>query len=77
MTSKELIRKYFEIGSIIWEEALQCALVTAELMNNTKLIEELTELYQSDLQRTNSPLLEKYYKRKTGEQMKLFEKNIK
>ena len=77
MTSKELIKKYFEIGSILWEEALQCAIITAELMNDNKLIDELTELYNNDLQKCNPEFAQKYFKRKTGEQMKLFETKTK
>jgi hypothetical protein len=65
--AKLLVSKHFEIGSLIMEEAIQCALVTAKFMNNNQVIEEIEQLKLKEFN-PNSPL-SKYWTNKSSEQV--------
>lgn len=65
--AKLLVQKHFEIGSLLLEEAIQCALVTAKFMNNNQVIEEIEQLKLKEYS-DNSPLA-KYWINKSNEQV--------
>lgn len=44
MKAKELIKKHFAIGTLIIDEAIQCAIITAQYINDQQLIDELNEI---------------------------------
>jgi hypothetical protein len=71
---KELISKHFTIGSVIWEEAIQCAMITAEYLNDAELIKELNEIKEKEII-PKSPLY-KYWmpkqKEEVAKQIELF-----
>lgn len=51
MTSiaKTLLSEHFKIGSILWEEAIESALVTANYLNDQNVINELNEIKSRDV----------------------------
>lgn len=63
--TKELISKHFSIGSLIMEEAIQCAMVTAEFLNDSEIINDLKEL--ADKENNPKSALAKYWENKRPE----------
>jgi hypothetical protein len=77
MTAKEIIKEHFKISSLIYEEALQSALITAQFLNDKKIIEEINVLIDIENNRHSySDFTKKYMSRKSVEQMQLFETKI-
>jgi len=67
MKAKELISKHFEIGSLIIDEAIQCALVTAHYLNDQELINELNIIKLKEY-KPESPLA-KYWENKPADRV--------
>jgi len=65
--AKELISKHFEIGSLIIDEAIQCALVTAHYLNDQELINILNEIKLKEYQPDSA--LAKYWENKSADRV--------
>lgn len=55
--AKRLLHRHFETGSLTWEEAIECALVTLEFYNAPDIEREILEIKKRDVYHptTNKP----------------------
>ena len=55
--AKRLLHRHFETGSLTWEEAIECALVTLEFYNAPDIEREILEIKKRDVYypTTNKP----------------------
>jgi hypothetical protein len=67
--AKLLVQRHFEIGALLIDEAIQCALVTAQYMNSNEIIDELNQLKIKEYDASKGTALEKYWVNKSTEQI--------
>lgn len=67
--AKLLVQKHFEIGALLIDEAIQCALVTATYMNSQQIIDEIKELKIKEFNDSKGTALEKYWNNKPNNQV--------